>query len=107
MIEILKYVDSAGRAPFDRWLLRLPDGSARGAILIRLDRLALGLVGDSRYGGGVLELRVHFGLGYRVYFAWEGPQRVVLLGGGSKSTQPADIAAAKARLVRHREQSRH
>ncbi len=57
-------------------------------MLVRLRRLSLGLTGDSRsVGSGLFELRVHIGAGYRVYFAWDGPQRVLLLSGGTKATQ--------------------
>ena len=65
MIEILKYVDRAGRAPFERWFARLRDESAQAAVLVRLRRLALGLAGDTRsVGAGVFELRVHIGPDY-------------------------------------------
>ena len=108
MIEILKYVDRAGRAPFERWFARLRDEAAQAAVLVRLRRLALGLAGDTRsVGAGVFELRVHIGPGYRVYFAWEGPEQVVLLGGGSKATQATDIVSARQRLVAHRGQVKH
>lgn len=81
--EILKYVDRAGRAPFERWFARLRDESAR---LLGLGLAgSLGLAGDTRSAGaGVFELRVHIGPGYRVYFAWEGPEQVVLLGRGKQ-----------------------
>lgn len=108
MIEILKYVDRAGRAPFERWFARLRDESAQAAVLVRLRRLALGLAGDTRsVGAGVFELRVHIGPGYRVYFAWEGPEQVVLLGAGSKATQATDIVSARQRLVAHRGKVKH
>ena len=59
-------------------------------MLVRLRRLSLGLAGDSRsVGSGLVELRVHIGPGYRVYFAWDGPERVLLLNGGTKATQRA------------------
>ena len=108
MVEILKYIDRTGRSPFERWFARLRDESAQAAILIRLRRLALGLAGDTRsVGAGVFELRVHIGPGYRVYFAWEGPEQVVLLGGGCKATQASDIATARQCLVAHRGKAKH
>ena len=108
MVEILKYVDRAGRSPFERWFVRLRDEAAQAAILIRLRRLALGLAGDTKsVGAGVVELRIHIGPGYRVYFAWEGPEQVVLLGGGRKATQATDIASARQRLVAHRGKAKH
>ena len=108
MVEILKYTDRTGRSPFERWFIRLRDEAAKAAILIRLRRLALGLAGDTKsVGAGVHELRIHIGPGYRVYFAWEGPEQVVLLGGGRKATQATDIASARQRLVAHRGKAKH
>ena len=108
MVEILKYTDRTGRSPFERWFIRLRDEAAQAAILIRLRRLALGLAGDTRsVGAGVFELRVHIGPGYRVCFAWEGPDRVLLLGGGTKATQAIDIATARQRLNAHRGKAKH
>jgi putative addiction module killer protein len=76
--------------------------------LIRLSRLALGLTGDTKsVGAGVFELRVHIGPGYRVYFAWEGPEQVLLLRGGSKATQATDIVAARQCLVAYRREEKH
>jgi putative addiction module killer protein len=108
VVEILKYVDRAGRSPFERWFARLRDEAAQAAVLVRLRRLALGLAGDTKpVGAGVFELRVHIGPGYRVYFAWEGPEQVLLLGGGSKATQATDIVLARQRLVAHRGKVKH
>ncbi len=58
--------------------------------------MAEGNLGDSHsVGEGVIERRAHFGPGYRVYFAWDGPTLIILLGGGDKSGQGNDIARAK------------
>ncbi|PZA09520.1 type II toxin-antitoxin system RelE/ParE family toxin [Rhodopseudomonas palustris] len=85
---------------FERWLRNLRDRRARIRILLRLDRLELGNPGDvAPVGEGVSELRIHYGPGYRVYFVERGATVVVLLCGGDKSSQAADIAAAK-RLAR-------
>lgn len=55
-----------------------------------------GNLGDSHsVGEGVIERRIHFGPGYRIYFAWDGPTLIILLGGGDKSDQRDDIAIAK------------
>ncbi|KPF99173.1 hypothetical protein IP86_09630 [Rhodopseudomonas sp. AAP120] len=81
---------------FERWLRHLRDQRARVRILLRLDRLELGNPGDAApVGEGVNELRIHYGPGYRVYFVERGATLVVLLCGGDKSSQAADIAAAK------------
>jgi putative addiction module killer protein len=69
----------------------------RGVVLARLKRLELGLGGDVKsVGGGVSELRIHVGAGWRVYFVRRGVQVIVLLAGGSKRTQDADVRRAKA-----------
>ena len=68
-------------------------------IAARIERLELGLLGDClSVKGGVSELRIDYGPGYRVYFARTGKTALLLLCGGDKSTQQADIAEAKARL---------
>src|SRR5258708_169588 len=81
---------------FRKWRLRLTDHRARAIIASRLDRLAQGHAGDvEAVGGGVSELRIHYGPGYRVYFQKQGNTIIVLLCGGDKSTQAKDIRAAK------------
>jgi len=96
MPEIGKYTDENGIAPFDRWMGKLRDARAKARILNRIDRLSLGLEGDWKpVGGGVKELRIPEGKGYRVYYAWHGETVVILLCGGDKSSQNEDIAKAK------------
>lgn len=85
-----------GRSPFKDWLRSLRDKPTKARIQNRIDRLRLGAFGDSRgVGGGVFELRIHLGPGYRVYFAMHGAQVILLLCGGDKSTQVRDIADAQ------------
>ncbi len=80
---------------FSTWIRGL-DESPRVRILSRLRRLELGNLGDWRsVGDGVNELRIDFGPGFRVYFARHGKTVVVLLAGGDKSTQRADIRRAQ------------
>ena len=80
---------------YARWFARLKDREARARILVRIRRLSLGNAGDTKaVGGGVSELRIDYGPGYRVYFVRRGETLIVLLGGGDKSTQAADIRAA-------------
>ena len=82
---------------FTTWLDALADAAVRGVVLARIKRLELGLAGDVKsVGGGVSELRIHVGAGWRVYFVRRGAQVIVLLAGGSKRTQDADIRRAKA-----------
>ena len=95
-MEIRIYTTSDGRAPFSEWLDSLRDRRGQAVIAARVDRVQLGNFGDCRsIGGGVSELRIHFGPGYRVYFGQDGGEIVLLLCGGAKQTQPRDIAKAK------------
>ena len=83
-------------ATFSKWLGNLVDSQARARILIRIDRLALGLTGDVKaVGEGVSELRIDYGPGYRVYFITRGEKLVILLVGGDKRSQDRDIASAQ------------
>lgn len=82
---------------FDRWMRKLRDANARARIQIRIDRLGRGLFGDVKdVGQGLSELRVDYGPGYRVYLMRRGEVLVILLCGGDKRTQDADIKQAKA-----------
>jgi putative addiction module killer protein len=81
---------------YEDWFSRLRDHQARARINIRIRRLSLGNPGDVKsVGGGVSELRIDYGPGYRVYFCQRGAALVLLLCGGDKSTQDADIRRAK------------
>ena len=90
---------------FASWLANLRDRSARSRILKRLVRLAAGNAGDTRpVGGGISELRLDTGPGYRVYYLKRGPVLIVVLAGGDKSSQQADIARA-GQIAREWEES--
>ncbi len=81
---------------FMKWLTELRDQKAIARIQIRIDRLALGNPGDVRpVGSGISEMRIDYGPGYRVYFSQRGPEIVILLCGGDKTTQTSDIEKAK------------
>jgi len=96
MPEIRKYTDESEIAPFDRWIDKLRNVRAKARILRRIDRLSLGLEGDWKsVGGGVRELRIPEGKGYRVYYAWHDKTIIILLCAGDKSSQKVDIAKAK------------
>ncbi|EFO31354.1 putative addiction module killer protein [Roseibium sp. TrichSKD4] len=81
---------------FAKWYSKLKDRQAKARIDVRLRRISLGNMGDTKpVGDGVQEIRIFYGPGYRVYFAQAGKTVVLLLCGGDKSTQSADIAKAK------------
>ena len=81
---------------FARWMDSLRDIRARARIQVRLDRLARGNAGDHKsVGGGVIELRIDYGAGYRVYYTSQRQTIIFLLIGGDKSTQQADIDMAQ------------
>ena len=86
---------------FAKWLDALKDIRARARILVRIERLAAGNPGDVKpVGGGVSELRIDYGPGYRVYYKKHGQKMIILLAGGDKSTQTKDIKTA-LRLARN------
>jgi putative addiction module killer protein len=92
---IREYVDQQGRSPFEAWFNRLPAEAAakvRTAI-IRLE--ADNLSNVEGVGEGVLERKINWGPGYRIYFAGDGYELIILLGGGSKKGQEDDIKRAK------------
>jgi putative addiction module killer protein len=95
MIEIRK------TERFARWIDNLRDICGRARILARIERLAGGNPGDvKRIRGGISEMRIDYGPGYRVYFKKRGRKLIILLAGGDKSTQAQDIEAA-LRLARN------
>ncbi len=95
MIEVRK------TETFAKWLDALKDIRARARILVRIERLAAGNPGDVKsVGGGISELRIDYGPGYRVYYKKQGRQVVILLAGGDKRTQSKDIKTA-LRLADH------
>ena len=81
---------------FRDWLGSLKDRAAAKKIAQRIVRLQSGLMGDAKFFDGIGELRVDFGPGYRVYFVRSGPELIILLCGGDKSTQRRDVARAQA-----------
>jgi len=88
------YRDEQGKEPFTQWIESL-DRNSRYRIISRLDRVQLGNLGDCRsVGEGVMELRFHFGAGYRVYFGEVDKRIILLLAGGAKVSQRKDIKKA-------------
>lgn len=80
---------------FDSWLRSLRDRAAQARIFNRIRNVEMGNLGDHKsLGGGLLELRVHYGPGYRLYCTRQGETIIFLLAGGDKSSQSKDIARA-------------
>ena len=80
---------------FDSWFANLADRAGRLRIQARIDRAEMGNFGECNpVGEGVSEMRIHFGPGYRVYFAQRGMEVIILLAGGDKSSQSRDIRNA-------------
>ena len=101
-IEIRSFVETNGRVPFQAWHDTL-DWLAQAKVTIALTRLARGNRSHVKgVGGGVAELKVDFGPGYRIYFGQDEGALVILLAGGTKKRQADDIAAAKARWAEYK-----
>jgi putative addiction module killer protein len=82
---------------FRAWLRRLKDSNAVARIVARIRRMEQGNFGDTRsVGAGVMELRIDYGPGYRMYYVNRGAEIVILLCGGDKRTQQQDIRRAHA-----------
>ena len=82
---------------FSGWLRRLRDAGAVARIVGRIRRMELGNPGDAKsVGGGVMEMRIAYGPGYRIYYVQRGTELVILLCGGDKRTQRQDIKRAQA-----------
>lgn len=96
-MEIVHYITETGTDLYQLWVDHLRDARAKAMVLRRIDRVATGNYGDCKpCRDGVSELRIDQGPGYRVYFFLHGSKMVVLLCGGDKRTQNADIKKAIA-----------
>ncbi len=95
--EVRVYQTPQGRTPYADWFESVRDERAKQRIQARLARVRSGNLGQTnRVGGGVQELKLDYGPGYRVYFGLDGQTLVILLIGGDKRTQHEDIQQAKA-----------
>lgn len=95
MHEIQDYLTPEGRDPFMDWLAALADRMVKARVAARVQRLAAGNFGDCKpLAGGVWELRIDHGPGYWVYYARAGERLILLLVGGDKRRQQADIETA-------------
>jgi putative addiction module killer protein len=106
MTAIREYIDPNDRSPFASWFnqLRAP---AAAKVVTALVRMEQGNFSNAKsVGGGVLEFRIDFGPGYRVYFGREGDNIVILLGGGKKKRQQRDIESAKLLWKEYKERKK-
>src|SRR5271157_4408928 len=106
VIDVRHYVSRAGKDVFDDWLTHLADARAQAKIASRINRLAAGNFGDCKpLRHGVYEFRIDWGPGYRIYCAMVGKECVLLLCGGDKRKQSADIQRALAYLEDYKERT--
>ncbi len=96
MLEVREYIDTAGRSPFAKWLRAL-NVHAAAKVATALERVAGGNLSNVKaVGSGVLEYKIDFGPGYRIYFGRDGDRLIILLAGGTKKRQQEHIRQAKA-----------
>ena len=101
-VRIVEYLDLRGRSPYREWFDGL-NAQAAAKVVIALTRLSQGNFSNVKsVGRGVMECRIDFGPGYRIYFGKDGDRLVILLGGGTKQRQQDDIQLAMARWSDYR-----
>jgi putative addiction module killer protein len=105
-MELRRYLTVSGRDVFGEWLSGLKDVRTRAKVVARIDRLSAGNFGDCKaLRGGLFELRIDWGPGYRVYYAHVSKACVLLLCGGDKRRQSSDIQRALEYLKDYRERT--
>lgn len=101
-MEIREFLGQQGSSPFGLWFERLDPMSAV-KITTAITRMSLGNFSNAKgVGEGVLEYRIDYGPGYRIYFGKDGDRLVILVAGGTKKRQQADIKTAQARWAEYR-----
>lgn len=97
MMEIKEYLDTEGNSPYAKWFGRLNVVGFAAKVAVAVHRMEQGNFSNAKgVGGGIFEFRIDFGPGYRIYFGKDGEHLAILLAGGAKKRQDADIAGAKA-----------
>jgi putative addiction module killer protein len=105
-MDLLEYLEEKGRSPFEKWFNRI-NAQAAAKVTTALVRLESGNTSNTKsVGGGVYELKIDYGPGYRVYFGYDGPKVVILLAGGTKKRQEKDIETAKKRWNNYKERKK-
>ena len=106
VLEVRYYLSEDGRSPFEEWFSSV-DSVARAKVAAAIARLEQGNTSNVKsVGEGVLEYRINFGPGYRVYFGRDGATLVILLTGGTKKRQQRDIATAAALWTAYKKRKR-
>ncbi|MCZ8179307.1 MAG: type II toxin-antitoxin system RelE/ParE family toxin [Rhizobium sp.] len=101
-MEILEFLDDQGCSPFGLWFEGL-DSMAAAKVTTAITRMSLGNFSNAKgVGEGVLEYRIDYGPGYRIYFGRDGDRLVILVAGGTKKRQQADIKTAQARWAEYK-----
>jgi putative addiction module killer protein len=105
-MRIAEYLDQAGRSPFAVWFGML-DSKAAAKVSVALARVELGNMSNVKpVGAGVLEYRIDWGPGYRIYFGRRGGDLIILLAGGTKSRQQKDIVQAQDRWLDYKRRNK-
>lgn len=105
-MKVVEYLDPAGHSPFEVWFRRI-EARAAVKVTVALARLEAGNLSNAKsVGGGVLEYRIDYGPGYRVYFGRDGNTLILLLAGGTKQRQQRDIEDAHARWLDYKRRRR-
>jgi putative addiction module killer protein len=103
VLDVREYIDANGRSPFTKWLRAL-NVHAAAKVATALERVADGNLSNVKpVGGGVLEYKVDFGPGYRIYLGRDGDRLVILVAGGTKKRQREDIVRARANWKDYRD----
>ena len=106
MLDVREYEDTEGHSPFSTWFTGL-DVAAATKVTVAVARIEQGNLSNVKsVGEGVLEYRLDFGPGYRVYFGRDGDVVVILLAGGTKKRQQRDIETAKTRWADYKRRKR-
>ena len=107
MFELRGYIDENGKKRFAKWFDGL-DAIAAAKVTIALTRIERGNLSNTKgVGAGVLEYKIDFGPGYRIYFGKDGDRLVILIGGGTKKRQDNDIAAAQECWADYKRRKKH
>ena len=103
--DVVAYTDESGVSPFWKWVSGLRDKTAKAKIITQVKRMRKGPPSKKNtrsVGGGVSELKIPYGPGYRLYYGQRGERIYILLCGGDKSSQQQDIKQAKAYWKEHK-----